>query len=370
MKIALVYDRLNKIGGAERVLRELHQLWPQVPLYTSVYNSHTAPFAKKWQIKPSFLNQIPFARKHHELFPLLMPMAFESFDFTQFDLVISITSAEAKGIITQPKTLHVCYCLTPTRYLYSHKNHYAQTGATLLHQPKQYFQNKLKVWDQVAAQRPDYYLAISQTVQKRIKKYYHRESQIIYPPVDTDFFKCQRSKVKGQKSGYYLIVSRLVSYKNIDLAIKACNQLEVPLKIIGTGLQKRKLKNIAGPTIEFLGQVTDFQLLTAYQNCKALVFPGIEDFGITMIEALSCGKPVIAFNQGGASEIIIHQQNGLLFDKLTSSAIVKQIKTLDSCSFNRQQLRSTALKYSNQRFKQEFKATIEKLWQNHLQNQT
>jgi len=369
MKIAIVYDRINKIGGAERVLISLNKIWPEAEFFTAVYNSKTAPFAKKWKINSSFMQYVPLAKTNHELFPWLTPFAFESFDFNQFDIVISITSAEAKGIITQPKTLHICYCLTPTRYLYSHKNHYIQSGPKALSYPKRFFINKLRIWDQVAATRPDHYISISKTVQKRIKKYYKQDSQIIYPPTDSNSFKPHKTKSVNQGPGYFLIVSRLVSYKNIDIAIKAFNRLSLPLKIIGTGSQQRYLKKLAGPTIEFLGKVSDQELLKHYQNATALIFPGVEDFGLTMVEALYCGIPVIGLNQGGASEIVTHGQNGLLFDKLTVSDLARSVKALDSHSFKRQQLRSSAIKYSDKTFKQEFENTINKLWASHKKQQ-
>jgi len=366
MRVAFVYDRINKIGGAERVLSALHHLWPQAPFYTAVYKPTQAPFAKTWNVRPSFMQSVPFASSHHELFPWLTPFAFESFNFSNYDVVISITSAEAKGIITSPHTLHVCYCLTPTRYLYSHKREYQDQGPLFLKPLQKLILKKLKTWDQVASTRPDHYLAISSTVQKRIKKYYHRPSQIIYPPTNTDFFK--PSAKKSLPKDFFLVVSRLVKYKNIELIIKAFNQLKRPLIIVGTGKQSSKLKKLAGPNITFVGKLTDKQLLSYYQECLGLVFASVEDFGLTIIEAQSTGKPVIAFQKGGAAEIIKSNSTGIFFDKLTPSSLINAISSFNHKSFNPQTIRRSAQKFSHSNFKTQFKSKINTLWQKHKTN--
>jgi len=355
MKIALVYDRVNKIGGAERVLETLHEIWPQAPLYTAVYYPQGAPWAKKFKIIPSFLNKWPLAKKHHELYPWLTPLAFESFDFSDFDLVISITSAEAKGIITKTKTKHLCYCLTPTRYLWSAYNDYFfNKGLRWLTQP---IVDWMRNWDKIAAQRPDEYLAISQEVQKRIKKYYHRQSFVCYPPVDTENFYPAE---KNQKGDYFLIVSRLVPYKKIDLAIQAFNQLKEPLKIIGEGSEKNRLKEMAKGNIEFLGKLTDQELLSYYQNCRALIFPQQEDFGLVPLEAQACGKPVIAFAGGGALETVIEGKTGTFFRPQRVTALVKKIKSFKDKDYRTIDCRSNAERFDKIIFKQNFKNLVEK----------
>lgn len=365
MRLAFVYDRLNKIGGAERVLESLRQIWPQAPFYTAVHDPKLAPFAKNWQVHTSFMQKVPLAKKHHELFAWAMPLAFESFNFTDFDIVISITSAEAKGIITQPQTLHLCYCLTPTRYLWSHMDHYQSQGSQFLRPLKSVAISKLRQWDQVAATRPDHYLSISQTAKKRIQKYYHRDSQIIYPPANTTFFKPATTSHQPPATNYYLIVSRLVSYKHIDLAIKACNHLKTPLIIIGTGKAEKKLKKIAGPTIQFLGQLTDSKVLSYYQHCRALIFPGEEDFGLTMVEAQSVGKPVIAHKSGGAKEIIRPKRTGVFFDTLSVSSLTAALSKFNENQFDSKQIRQYANQFSQKVFKTKFKNTIDHLWQTH-----
>ena len=229
MKISLVYDRINKFGGAERVLLALHQIWPQAPIYTAVYNQKTASWAKSIKIKPSFLQKFPLAKTHHELYPWLTPIAFESFNFNEFDIVISITSAEAKAVITSPKTLHLCYCLTPTRYLWSHQRQYQSApGLGIFNQLGKgifkLFTPYLKKFDLIASQRPDQYIAISKAVQARIKKYYNQDSTIIYPPVNTSKFQSKTDQSLADKD-YFLLVSRLTPYKKVDLAVKAFNKL-------------------------------------------------------------------------------------------------------------------------------------------------
>jgi len=358
MKLAFVYDRINKIGGAERVLQALHEIWPKAPFFTAVYNSESAPYAKNWDVRPSFLQHVPFAKTHHEWFVHAMPFAFESFDFSNFDVVISITSAEAKGIITKPETLHVCYCLTPTRYLWSHAHEYGH----------QLLLSQLRSWDYVAAQRPDHYLAISKTVQTRIQKYYHRDSAVIYPGIDTNFFKPSTTNHQLPTTSYFLVVSRLVPYKHIDLAIQACNQLQLPLKIIGTGSDESRLKQMAGPTVEFLGRLTDDEVLKYYQQCQALIFPGEEDLGLTVLEALSCGKPVIAYQGGGATEILKKRTTGHFFATLSPQSLAKVLQNFDAHAFNSKNIRGQVAEFNRQKFQAEFKQTIDTLWkqyQNH-----
>ena len=359
-KVAFVYDRVNKWGGAERLLLALHQIWPAAPLYTAVYNPKTAPWAKNFIVIPSFLNKFPLAKGHHEAYPWLMPLVFESFDFSSYDLVISVTSEAAKGIITTPKTLHICYCLTPTRYLWSgYEDYFTNRLQRWVSGP---LVNYLRGWDKVAAQRPDYYLVISENVQKRISKYYGRESEVIYPPVDTQEWKMENGKWKI--GGYFLIVSRLVTYKKIDIAIKAFNQLRLPLRIVGVGKDMGRLKRMAASNIEFLGQLTDQQLLVYYLNSLAVVFPQDEDFGIVPLEAQSCGRPVIAFRGGGALETVIENKTGLFFQPQTIGALIEAIKRFEKMKFDPVICRENAQKFSQIIFKKNIKRIIEEKWQN------
>jgi len=324
MKVALVYDRVNKWGGAERVLLALKEIFPTAPLYTSVYHEKTASWAKVFTIRTSFLQKFPYATSHHELLATLMPVAFESFSFDNYDLVISVTSEAAKGIITKSHTTHVCICLTPTRYLWSGYNEYFANGAfRFLSKPVVAY---LQKWDQQAAQRPDMFIAISKEVQERIKRYYNRESTVIYPPVTLADHSIDAKSQKNQS--FFLAVSRLVPYKRVDIAIEACNKLKLPLKIIGQGVEEKKLRKIAGPTIEFLGSVTDSELIKYYKSCCGLIFPGKEDFGLSIVEANKFATPVIAFRGGGALETVIEGKTGEFFYPQTSGALVQKLQFL------------------------------------------
>ncbi len=341
MKIALVYDRINKWGGAERILLSLHKIYPQAPIFTSVY-SREAVWAKKIKIIPSFIQRIPFAKKHHEYFASLMPLAFESFNFDSYDLVISVTSEAAKGIITSPKTRHICICLTPTRYLWSgYLQYFKNETFRFATSP---LVNYLRRWDRIASNRPDSVVAISDNVKRRINKYYGRNSQVIYPPSDL-LFKRAVSKKELEIDDYFLVVSRLVDYKNVDIAIKACNKLKLPLIIVGEGHEREKLMEMAGSTIQFVGKVSDAMLLRYYKNCRAFIFPGNEDFGITMVEAQHSGKPVIALRSGGATEIVQSGKTGVFFDKPAVVSLVDVLKKFKPSRYN-----STACKRNAQRF--------------------
>jgi len=364
MRVALVYDRVNKWGGAERVLLALHKIWPQAPLYTSVYDPVGASWAKDFEVRTSFLQNFPLAKTGHEFYPWLMPLAFESFNFDEFDLVISVTSEAAKGIITKPKTLHICYCLTPTRYLWSGYEEYFKTRwLRLLMKPMVKY---LRKWDLVACQRPDFYLAISKTVQERIRKYYGRESEVIYPPIDINKFKIKNEKLKTtiKNEKFFLVVSRLVPYKRVCLVIEAFNRLGWSLKIVGIGREMRRLKRMAKQNIEFLGQLTDEQLVDYYQNCQAVIFPQEEDFGLVPLEAQACGKPVIAFKAGGATETVIEGITGELFYPQSPEALVEKLKNFRPEEFQPAECRRQAEKFSLEEFLKKFKDFVESKWKN------
>ncbi len=360
MKVALVYDRVNKWGGAERLLLSLHQLFPDAPLYTSVYNPKKAPWASVFLIKTSFLQNLPFASFSHEYFATLMPLAFESFSFDEYDLVISVTSEAAKGIITKPHTFHLCYCLTPTRYLWSsYEEYFEQSLLKVLAKPVVAY---LRYWDLAASSRPDAYVAISKEVKARIKKYYKKDSEVLYPPVTLSETagKELNKKNDAPPSGYFLVVSRLVAYKRIEIVINACNQLKLPLVIVGSGAMELKLRSIAGRTIFFTGNLTDDQLVGYYKNCLALVFPGVEDFGLTVLEAQLFGKPVIAFRGGGAVETILEGKTGEFFYPQTTDALVSVLKKYNASSYQTKHLKAQASRFSTSTFQDEFKKLLEK----------
>lgn len=365
MKVALVYDRVNKFGGAERLLLQLKEVFPQAPLYTLVYNPSTAAWAGSFQVVPSFFNHLKSLRTRHQLLAPLAPLAFESFNFDSFDLVISLTSESAKAVITKPSTLHICYCLTPTRYLWSASNQYQKNpslgplsplaGASL-----RLFLPYLRRRDLVFSHRPDHYLAISRTVQQRVKRYYKQPSKVIYPPVDYQFFSVKPE----QKQDFYLLVSRLEPYKKASLAVKAfANLPQKTLKIVGTGSQAKKLKKQATSNVHFLGHVNDQKLRSLYSQAQALIFPQQEDFGLTPLEAQSAGTPVLAFNQGGASETVINGQTGLLFKNQTPSAIIKTINRFEQTTLSAKHCQNQARQFTPNKFQIQIKQTTKKLWQ-------
>lgn len=363
--IALVYDRVNKYGGAERVLEALHQIWPNAPLYTSLYNPSTAKWAQKFNVIPSFINKIPWIRTKHEWLAWLMPFAFESLDLGSYDIVISVTSAEAKGIITSPKTLHLCYLLTPTRYLWSHTHWYANSRWRIITAFRRMVMSWLRQWDYVAAQRPDIYICISKTVARRLSKYYRKNpAQIIYPPM-SPLKEAVFTDVTFDEP-YYLVVSRLVSYKRVDLAIKACKQLDKRLVIVGEGVQKKDLQKIAGPKTVFLGEVTDERLSRLYTGCKGVIFAAEEDFGIVCVEAQAAGKGVIAYAKGGATEIIQNHTTGVFFDQHKVKSLVSSIKAYEKIEINQNTCKENAARFALARFQAEFQELVEVSWESHL----
>ncbi len=359
MKTALVYDRVNKWGGAERVLLALHEIFPDAPLYTSVYDSKRASWAAVFpKVYSSFLQKIPFASTNHELLAPLMPIAFESFNLDEFDLVISVTSEAAKGIITKPCTKHICYCLTPTRYLWSHYETYFK-GSTFKGVTWPVVDH-LKRWDRIASQRPDVMIAISTEVQNRIKKYYDRDSEIIFPPVDTLDTTPLRSGVVNEEN-FFLVVSRLVPYKKVDLAIAAFNKMGVPLVIVGTGSEEGKLKRMAKENIKFVGQLTYGELAVYYKRCVALIMPQEEDFGIVAVEAQLAGTPVIAYKRGGVLDTVKDGVTGIFFPEPTVDSLVDAIKRFEKMKFKPEDCINQARKFSKERFQKEFGKLIENI---------
>lgn len=364
MKTAIVYDRVNKWGGAERVLLALHELFPNAPLYTSIYDKEKAPWANVFPgVFPSFLQKLPILKNHHELLGWLTPLAYESFSFDNYNLVISVTSEAAKGIITKPQTKHLCICLTPTRYLWSGYDQYLKNPSKKLswipfyRYVSQPFLSYLKKWDKVASQRPDTYIAISIAVQERIKKYYERESVVIYPPVDVNRFKIQNER--SRKKDYYLIVSRLVPYKKVDLAINTFNKLGLPLVVVGTGSEENRLKKIAKENIDFFGFVSDEKLISIYQNAKAFIYPQEEDFGITAIEAQAAGIPVIAYKKGGAIDTVTEGRTGVFFREQNVKSLSSAIIKFEKFRFSEHNLVKNAKRFSKERFKAEVSNLID-----------
>lgn len=350
LRVAIVHDWLTNIGGAERVVESLLRAFPQADIYSSVYSEDKLP-QFKGRVKTSFLQHWPWAQRKHQLYPVLRTLAFESFDFSGYDLVISSSSAEAKGIITSTETLHISYIHTPVRYYWSNYDDYLADpgfGALnpLIRLIAPSFVRRMRYWDFAAAQRPDVLLANSENVAKRIEKYYKRSADVVHPPVDTDRFKLEGSSDKD----YYLIVSRLVPYKRVDVAVEACTRLGRRLIVAGGGSELKRLKKMAGPTIDFRGGQSNVEITRLYQGAKALLFPGEEDFGITPLEAMACGKPVLAYGRGGATETVVDGVTGVLFSTQTPDSLAKAIKQSEVVVWDSKQITRHAHAFSEERF--------------------
>jgi len=369
MKIALVHDYLTCFGGAEQVLKSFHRLFEEAPIYTLLYDKKKMArnFAEA-EIRTSFLQKFPKVLRTHKrwLLPFLT-VAPETFDLRDFDLVISSSSAFAKGIIVRPQTIHICYCHSPMRFVWDwHQNYLKEQKIKWpLHLGTSLATNYLRVWDKATASRLDYFIANSKTTRKKIKKYYQRDSTVIYPPVDVN--KIQDTRYKIQDKDYFLIVSRLSPYKNIDLAIEAFNKLELPLVVIGEGSQYRFLTKKAKKNVKLLGFQSEGVVHRYYQNCQALIFPGEDDFGITPVEAMGYGKPVLALRKGGATETVIEGITGEFFDDPHPAVLADGVRRLrqNLKSYNPEIIRKHAQKFSRERFETEIKEFIDKIIQKH-----
>lgn len=377
-KVALVYDRVNTPhGGAENVLLALHQIFPQAPLFTSLYEAEEAKWSKVFPaVYSSFLNRLPVLRSRHRWLAMFMPLAFESLDLNAYDIIISVTSAEAKGVLTRPDQLHVCYLLTPPRYVYHSQEHSLETHwlarLPVFHQLAKLFLKYLKWWDQAAIFRPDYIIPIAQRVADRVKQYYPslQPQAVLYPPVNLAQAKVANGDLQLPFKKYLLIISRLVSHKYLDLAINACAQTNHNLIIVGRGPDKSRLKKLTeslGITerVRFFDQVSEAEKTALYQHCQAVLMPGEEDFGLVALEANSHGKPVIINSQSGAAELIESGVHGLHLNKTSTQALIDAISKLDQVSFNSSKIRQNPLQYQVPQFNQRFKALIKTWWQTH-----
>ena len=360
MKVALIHDHLAQDGGAEKVLKVLAEMFPDAVIYALLADKvKTEKYLKGRQIDTSIIQKLPGGVRHYKWYLPLMPMAVEFFDLREYDLVISDTSSFAKGVITSPDVPHICYCHTPTRYLWSDAHQYLnelkynkwlkKVISTIL--------VRLRMWDFLAAARVDYFIANSKTVQKRITKYYRRDSQVIYPPVETEHFFISDLKTQAKEEEYFLIGCRLVPYKRVDIVVEAFKKLcnDYNLKIFGDGLDLEHLKEIAGEAtnIEFLGRVSDDEKAVLYSRAQAFINPQEEDFGITPVESMASGRPVIAYRKGGLTETVIEGETGLFFDEQKADSIVEAVRKFKSADFNPESIRAHAEKFSVSRFQKE-----------------
>lgn len=363
MKVAIVHDFLLKLGGAERVTKVLSEMFPKAPIFTLLYDEEKVgeTFAKD-RVRTSFLHKYPkFIRSRHRFLLTKMPRAIEEMNLEGFDLVISSSSAFAHGLITSTNTKHLCYCHSPMRYAWDWSNEYQKENnirglKKMLYAPLIKY---LRAWDKVASDRPDAYAANSRTVQGRIRKYYGMESEIIHPPVDTERFRAS-----GGRENYFLIVSTLTPYKKIDLAVQMFNKIGRKLVIIGDGPQRKYLENIAGDNIEFLGFKDDATVKAYMENCRGVIFPGEEDFGIVPVEAMAAGKPVLAYGKGGVTETVVEGQTGEFFFENTVEAMEDAMARLmyNERFYKPFSIRKHAKNFSTEVFEEKIKRKIRNLW--------
>ncbi len=355
MMLALVHDWLNQRGGAEDVLETLVSLFPRAPIYTSIYwRAGMPPAYRAWDIRTSWMDYLPGIHRHHQPYLPLYPLAFAATDLSDYDLVLSNKSGFCHGIRTGD-TPHICYCLTPTRYVWEFDRYAARESLpTALKRALRPLVALLRRWDYRAARRVTHFIAISHEVQRRIRRYYDRDSVVIFPPVATDRFQPSPTY-----DDYYLIVSRLVPYRRIDLAVRAFNLLGRPLVIAGDGRDRERLQSLAGPTVTFLGRVPDADLPDLYARCRAYILPGAEDFGIAPVQAQAAGRPVIAYRAAGALDTVIEGRTGVFFDAPTPESLAAAVRDFDPASVSPADCRANAMRFDKAVFERSLLAFLQ-----------
>ncbi len=362
VRLAVVCDWLTNFGGAEKVILALHRLFPAAPIYTTVYNPERMSGFENADIRTSYLQHLPFAKTKHQLYLAMMPGVFERMDFSDYDIVISSSHSCAKGIITKPGTLHICYCHTPMRYAWDDSHNYIEQYQTnaVVKKIARFHMHKLRLWDRLSADRPDHFLANSHYVQKRIHKYYRKPSTVIYPFVDVKKYDADR-----KRDNFFLACGRLTPYKRFDLLVDTFNDLGLPLKIAGTGVSLGSLKAKAKSNIEFLGHVPDDVLRGLYETAKGFIFPQVEDFGITPLEAMASGCPVIAYGRGGALETVKDGKTGIFFTEQTVEALEHAIKIFGKSRFDSRIIRAQAEDFDLDIFNEKMLEFVRNKWQQH-----
>jgi glycosyltransferase involved in cell wall biosynthesis len=352
-RVALAHDYLNQYGGAERVVEVFHHMYPDAPVYTSIYDADSMPpDYRRWDIRTSFLQHAPAIHRNHQPYLPLYPMAFKFLEVDAgYDVLLSSSSAWGKGVRVDPSTLHICYCHSPMRFAWDFE-HYAERErmdgmSRKLVQP---ILHRLRNWDRATARRVHYFIANSRVVQQRIDQFWERESTVIHPPVDTEQFE---SAMVDEVGEYFVLISRLVPYKRFDIAIEAANRLALPLKVIGDGRARAELEAIAGPTVEFLGRVNDAARNHLLARCRAAIFPAEDDFGIGQVEVQASGRPVIAFDRGGSRETVLDGETGVLFSPQTSEGLIDALQRFDQLEFSTYRIVAHASQFSRTRFERE-----------------
>ncbi|MFD1677189.1 glycosyltransferase [Alicyclobacillus fodiniaquatilis] len=360
MKIAIVHDYLNQLGGAERVVATLHQMFPEAPVYTILVDPDKLwSEMKDANIITSFIQKMGFVQNHFKLFFWLYPFVIRTLPVRGYDLVISSSSAYGKAVSIGPtddgtKPIHICYCHTPMRFAWNFDEYIEnETSKGLLRRLARLLVPFLKMWDVQTAKNVDYFIANSSVVSKRIKNYYNRSSKVIFPPVDIPI------KPTFEEPGdYFLVVSRLVSYKRIDLAVRACTEADLPLLVIGDGPDRNRLESVAGPSIRFLGYQSEESKLEYMARCRALIFPGEEDFGITPLEVNGLGRPVVAYRAGGALDTVKHELNGLYFDKQTVEDLVQTLYQASKHKWDSNEIHTWAKNFGREVFESNIKEML------------
>ncbi|MFA7170466.1 MAG: glycosyltransferase [Candidatus Paceibacterota bacterium] len=363
-KVAIVHDFLTYWGGAEQVLLSLHHIYPDAPIYTLLYDKKMDEYFPNARIRVSFLGKLPnFLKKRKKFMLPLLPTAAETFDLSGFDLVISSSGSFAKGVIVKPRTLHVSYCHAPTRFLWDWYQNYLKENHVgkikkLLVVPVLHL---IRIWDRSASERVDFYVANSRNTALRIKKFYGRDSKVIYPPVDFKKFNEMKNLPSVPEKDYYLIVSRLSPYKKIDIAITAFNKMNLTLVIIGEGGDRKRLGKMAENNITFAGFQDEKHLAAYYEGAKAVIFPGEDDFGITIVEAMSFGKPVLAYARGGALETVTPGKTGELFASEVPEILADGVRRMSRNmeKYNTQEIKAFAEKFSRENFEKRFKEFVD-----------
>lgn len=387
LRVALVHDFLLYQGGAERVLKVLSDMYPEAPIYTLLYSEEKMGEAFKGKdIRPSYLQKFPkFFKKHHRWLLPFFPVIPETFDLREYDLVISSSGAWSKGIVTKLDTIHVAYVHSPMRFVWDYNERYLKEKKKNPSIFTRLVLNYLRIWDRLAADRPDYLIANSKYTQKRIEKYYRRESNVIYPPVNNnDKFPMANDKsnlndqisndnkmqdaisYKLEARSYFLVVSRLSTYKKVDIAVEAFNKLGLPLVVIGAGEQEKYLRRIAKDNVKILGWQGDEKTKQYYENALGFIFPAEDDFGLTPVEAMSHGVPVIAYRKGGAMETVIEGKTGEFFDAQTPEILADGVRRfmLNKENYDKEFIKQHAGQFSEERFRKEFREYINKIMQN------
>ncbi|MBI2436434.1 MAG: glycosyltransferase [Candidatus Magasanikbacteria bacterium] len=356
MKVALVHDYLAQDGGAERVLKALHELWPKAPIFVLFHNKKCVEGFENADIRQSFISRLPFGKTYYQWYLPWMPFATECHNLHEFDVVISSTSAFAKGVLTRPNTLHISYCHTPTRYLWTDTHEYIEdlkyNRFVKAFLPRLIY--KLRIWDKMSTDRVDHFIANSDTVRGRIEKYYRRDSDIIYPPVDVDTFFL--SKDIGD---YFVSGGRMVPYKRFDVIIQAFNRLKIPIKIFGEGPEFSRLQKTAKPHIEFMGRVPDDEKAKLLSHARAFIHPQVEDLGITPIESMASGRPVIAYGVGGVTETVIPGKTGIFFDTQTWESLLDAVMRFEDIEWDSDMIRAHATRFGVDLFKDKIKRYTE-----------